>query len=359
MDGNKSIINVYLKDYILLGNDGLYYISEENAKKLIFDLPHTFENIVAYTDIEETAGLKYFSVKTIKGRKDLFTAYIQNSQSPTEEESIVIEKEQSKLVESTTHNYKKAIPEYPFLKKTYKDIHSLIIALTSHWEDGKKQLCRGLLSSFFKNFNPEIAGYCIDAEEAIREDSANDDIIFLRLLFQLSPDLKSFHWKGHNYDSISDLGLEMLNSLWKNDTTNYNYWDSILKNKVLTLYLTYSEESKDDIITLASKIENIHSLTYWNEHDALMNYYIIAYILSGKKVLSLGEKQFQSVQELTAYLKVLYVSSRDEFEDFCHYMINNDETLNVQFEAWLTSLGKGKGIDIWKKNTSSEKTIVK
>ncbi len=50
MEGNKSNINVYLKEYILSGNDEVYYISEANAKKLIFDLPHTSENIVAYTD---------------------------------------------------------------------------------------------------------------------------------------------------------------------------------------------------------------------------------------------------------------------------------------------------------------------
>jgi len=35
-------------------------------------------------------------------------------------------------------------------------------------------------------------------------------------------------------------------------------------------------------------------------------------------------------------------------------MINKDEELDVQFEAWLSSLGKKKGIDIWKHNISSD-----
>ena len=49
------------------------------------------------------------------------------------------------------------IPAYTFLGKAYRDIPALISALAEHWNDGKKQLYRGLLSGFFKNYNPEIA----------------------------------------------------------------------------------------------------------------------------------------------------------------------------------------------------------
>ena len=55
----------------------------------------------------------------------------------------------------------KAIPTYTFLGKGYQDIPSLITALASNWNEGKKQLYRGLMSAFFKNFNPEIAGFCM------------------------------------------------------------------------------------------------------------------------------------------------------------------------------------------------------
>ena len=42
----------------------------------------------------------------------------------------------------------------------------LVDALATNWNEGKKQLFRGILSGFFKSVNPEIAGYCMDAEDA-------------------------------------------------------------------------------------------------------------------------------------------------------------------------------------------------
>ena len=56
----------------------------------------------------------------------------------------------------------------------------------------------------------------------------------------------------------------------------------------------------------------------------------------------------KSVSELTAYMKGLLDSSYEEFEDFCHSMIDYDDTLDVQLEAWLIALGKRKELDAWR-----------
>lgn len=242
----------------------------------------------------------------------------------------------------------KAIPTYTFLGQGYKDIPSLVTALASNWNDGKKQLYRGLMSAFFKNFNPEIAGYCMDAEDEASRTAGKDDIIFWNLLYKIYPELNGFYWMGQIYESLPALGRDMLEKLWKNDKSNYTYWDSVLGNKLLTNYLTTVKSKNAGLSAAASALETAHGLANRSKRDTLMNYYTMAYLLSGQKLFSIGNKQLKNVSELTAHMKTLLDSSYEEFEDFCHTLIDYDDTLNVQLEAWLIALGKRKELDAWR-----------
>ena len=250
--------------------------------------------------------------------------------------------------EGTGFGAEKAIPPYTFLGQAYKDIPSLITALASNWNDGKKQLYRGLLSSFFKNFNPEIAGYCMDAEEEATRTAGKDDIIFWDLLYKIYPELNGFYWMGQTYESLPALGRDMLERLWRNDKSNYSYWDSILGNKLLTNYLSKVKSKNENLADAASALETAHNVGNRSKRDTIMNYYTMPYLLSGQKLFAIGEKRLKSVSELTAYMKGLLDSSYEEFEDFCHSMIDYDDTLDVQLEAWLIALGKRKELDAWR-----------
>ncbi len=252
--------------------------------------------------------------------------------------------------EGTGFGAEKAIPPYTFLGQAYKDIPSLITALASNWNDGKKQLYRGLLSAFFKNFNPEIAGYCMDAEEEATRTAGKDDIIFWNLLYKIYPELNGFYWMGQTYESLPALGREMLEKLWRNDKSNYSYWDSILENKLLTNYLSKVKSKNDKLVAASSALETAHNVGNRSKRDTMMNYYTMAYLLSGQKLLSVGEKHLKNVSELTVYMKGLLDSSYEEFEDFCHSLIDYDDTLDVQLEAWLIALGKRNEIAKWKQS---------
>ena len=242
-----------------------------------------------------------------------------------------------------------SIPVYTFLGQGYKDIPSLVAALASNWNDGKKQLYRGLMSAFFKSFNPEIAGFCMDAEEAATRSTGKDDIIFWNLIYRIYPELNGFYWMGQIYESLPALGRDMLERLWKNDKSNYAYWDSILSNKLLTQLLSRSKSKNDDLFAAASAVETAHNVGKKSKRDTLMNYYIMAYLLSGQRLLAVGDKRLKSIEELTAHMKKLLDSSYEEFEDFCHSLIDYDDTLDIQFEAWLIALGKRKEIEAWRK----------
>jgi hypothetical protein len=254
--------------------------------------------------------------------------------------------------EGTEFGSDKAIPKYTFLGQAYKDIPSLVTALASNWNDGKKQLYRGLLSAFFKNFNPEIAGFCLDAEEEATRTAGKDDIIFWDLLYKIYPELNGFYWKGQIYESLPALGRDMLEKLWENDKSNHSYWDGILGNKLLTNYLSKVKSKNSNLITATSALETSHNVGNRSKRDTMMNYYTMAYLLSGQKLLAVGEKRLKSVAELTAYMKGLLDSSYEEFESFCHSLIDYDDTLDVQLEAWLIALGKRKELDSWRKQLS-------
>ncbi len=242
----------------------------------------------------------------------------------------------------------KVIPTYTFAGQGYTDIPSLITALASNWNEGKKQLYRGLMSAFFKKFNHSIAEYCMDAEEESTRTVGKDDIIFWNLLYKIYPELNGFYWMGQIYESLPALGRDMLERLWKNDKTNYVYWDSILENKLLTNYLTNEKSKNLRLSTACSALETAHSLNDRSERDTLMNYYTMAYLLSGKKLFKIGNKQLKDVSELRDYIKRLLESSYKEFEDLCHKLIDYDYTLDAQLEVWLLALGKRKELEAWR-----------
>lgn len=250
--------------------------------------------------------------------------------------------------EGTDFGADKAIPKYTFLGQAYKDIPSLVTALASNWNDGKKQLYRGLLSAFFKNFNPEIAGYCLDAEEEATRTAGKDDIIFWDLLYRIYPELNGFYWMGQIYESLPALGRDMLERLWKNDKSNHSYWDGILGNKLLTNYLSKVKSKNSNLIVASSALETSHNVENRSKRDTMMNYYTMAYLLSGQKLFAIGEKRLKNIAELTAHMKGLLDSSYEEFEEFCHSLIDYDDTLDVQLEAWLIALGKRKELENWR-----------
>lgn len=251
--------------------------------------------------------------------------------------------------EGTGFGADKAIPPYDFLGNVYNDIPSLVTALASNWNDGKKQLYRGLLTVFFKSFNPLIANYCLEAEEEATRGVGKDDVVFWDLLYKIYPDLSGFYWLGKTYESLPALGRDMLERLWKNDKSNFSYWDGILLNKLLTGYLTRVKSHNEELIGASASIEAAHVTIIKNKRDKMMNYYLVAYLLSGQKIFAVGDKRIKDVFELTDYMKGLLDSSYREFEDFCHLMIDYNDTLDVQLEAWLIALGKRNELEAWRR----------
>lgn len=236
---------------------------------------------------------------------------------------------------------------YKFMGETYVEVSELTKALVLNWNEGKKQLFRGILSEFFKSCNPEIAGFCIDAEEEATRVNGRDDIIFWKLLYKLNPNTTDFYWKGHVYQGLPALGREILEKLWKRDTGNEAYYYEVLNEKILSKYVEMKAGKNKTLLEAVKGLEDGHKLAD-NQRAKQKNLYLMAYMLSGQKLMHFGGMEFRTVGEFADYMKELLDDSYEKFESACHSLIDYDDNLDVQFESWLLALGKKKELKAWR-----------
>ena len=232
---------------------------------------------------------------------------------------------------------------YKFDGKNYNDIDNLVMALAENWAEGKKHFTRGLISAFFKSQDQEIASYCMDAEEEVQR-GRNSDIEFWKLLYKLSPNLKKFFWKNKNYSSAQKLGEDILIKLRMADTGDKNFWNEILENNLLSQYLKNISAPKA-IIDAVKSLENTNKDRANNQ-----KYYQLAYLLTGSREFVIDGKNFSTVEELIEHMNNLLKNSADTFENFCYKLIDGDNNLNEEFEAWLIAIGKRAELNNWKNN---------
>ena len=233
---------------------------------------------------------------------------------------------------------------YKFDGKNYDDINELIPALAANWSEGKKHLTRKLLSGFFSRYDAEIASNIIDVEEEIQH-GRDSDVAFWKLLYKLAPNVKEFFWKNKRYPSLQSFGQEMLTKLRQSDMSDKNLWDEIFANRLLSQYLEFHSHPKE-VVNAVKSLET----TNRDRRDGLISYYHTAYLLTGKKELQIEDKKFYTAEELAEHMNSLLDDSTEAFENFSNKLIDNDNKLNEEFEAWLIALGKRDELNNWKHN---------
>lgn len=243
------------------------------------------------------------------------------------------------------------MPAYTFMGERYTDTRALVEAFAVNWNNGKKQLFRGLMSGFFKSFNPEIAGYCLDAEEAANAKDADDDLIFWKLLYQIEPTLRVLLWKDRRFESLEAMGTEILSDLRSGKTASNALWHEMLDKELLSYYVgTVCKENKE-IVQAIKAIETARKHQNKGTRADQMNLYTLGYLLSGDRTFRLDYLKFTSVESLTLHMKEIMDVSYEDFSNFCNRIIMKDSSLDPQFEAWLIALGNRKALEEWKKRS--------
>ena len=240
------------------------------------------------------------------------------------------------------------MPVFKFLGEDFTDPAMLVTAFAKNWEEGKKQLFRGVVTAHFRTWNQEIARKCQAAEEEAGRENGKDDIIFWRLLYQINPKLKGFYWMGQTYESLPAFGRDVLEKLWDKDKSQYPYYSSILSEKLLSQYVLMAAPKNEKLKKAAEAIEDSYELEKNNGTDMQRTYYLMAYTLSGQKLLLLDGEQIRTVGELANYMRSVLAESFDKFESLCHRLVDYDGNLDFQLETWLMAIGKQKEIEKWR-----------
>lgn len=243
---------------------------------------------------------------------------------------------------------KGALPAFEFMGEEITDPSRLVKAFAENWQEGMKQVFRGNVTSYFRTCNQEIMRKCQAAEEEARTENGKDDIIYWKLLYQIDPKLKGFYWKGQTFESIAAFGRDVLDRLWDKDESQFPYYASVLSEKLLSAYVNLTQPKNEKLKKAAAAIEDSYELELLNGTDMKRTYFLMAYTLSGQKLLLLNGEQIRTVGELYNYMRSVYDESYDKFVTLCHKLVDYDGNLDFQLETWLIAIGKQNEIDKWR-----------
>ncbi len=240
------------------------------------------------------------------------------------------------------------MPVYTFQGEDFTDPVQLVTALAKNWEEGKKHLFRGKITAHFQAWNPGLARKCQAAEDEAARENGKDDIIFWKLLYQINPKLKGFYWLGQTYESLPAFGRDVLAKLWDKDKSDYLFYNSVLSEKLLSQYVLIAAPKNEKLKKAAEAIEDSYELEKNTGSDMQRTYYLMAYTLSGQKLLLLDGEQYRTVGELANYMRSVLDESFSKFESLCYRLVDYDGNLDAQLETWLIALGKQKEIEKWR-----------
>lgn len=245
-----------------------------------------------------------------------------------------------------TEPAQRSFPVYTFMNRRLSSLHEVVTEFTLNWEQGKKHVFRGILSGFLKPYDPELAGYALDAEDEV-SGGADADLAFFKLIYRLDPETKAFCWKGRRFESISELGNYVLDSMNSGNTAD-EFVSEVLSKKLISAYVQSACPGDKALSEAARSLEDMVRFGEQDERAVQLARYTVGFALSGDKLLRVEDRSFASPDELVRYMKSLLAEDFREFERFCGKIISPDGELDVQFEAWLNSLGKRSEVENWR-----------
>lgn len=251
---------------------------------------------------------------------------------------------------------RKSARPYFFADKNYTTRTDLIRALVENWEAGKKELFRGKLSDYYKIYDSEAYQICQTAEREATRESGKDDFIFWKTMYALQPQTKDFFWKGRVYIGLPALGRDLLEQLRKSSSTLNEYIDGVLKEELLSKYITMRDPNNETILDAVKGLESSYRAYISNPREKRITLYLVAYMLSNQKILYVAGQEFHTLSELTSYMKELLGDNNkylDQFKEFCHKLMDQYDNLIPALESWLIALGKREELDSWKEAMKS------
>lgn len=235
-----------------------------------------------------------------------------------------------------------------FAGKTFADQASLTEEMIVKWDEGKKMIISGDLARMFRRCAPSNAPLCATAQEKAKALGGYDDLAYFFLLYELMEHKERFVWKGKSYENTVALGNDMLSRLQSGNEAEIPSYTAMLRQKVLSAYAQINGIENNPQLSAIRAAESAAQQTDITKNDLMLLHYRMAYLLSGQRKLQIGGVSFFSLKELSAHMYSLSKQSFEAFRQFSHLLIQDDRTLDPQFEIWMEATGHSQALQAWR-----------
>lgn len=253
---------------------------------------------------------------------------------------------------------RRSIRPYFFAGKNYTTRTELIRALVQNWDEGKKQLFRGKLSDYYKIYDSEAFQICQTAEREATRISGKDDLIFWKTMYALQPNTKDFFWKGRVYAGLPAMGRDLLEHLRKNNRDMDYFIEGVFKESIMSQYVTMKDPENKKMLSAITSLETSYRAYANSSRDKRVTLYLLAYMLSGQRILYVAGQEFHTLDELTTYMRKLLGENNEnleQFKNFCHILMDHYDNLIPPLESWLIAIGKREALESWKETVQSSR----
>ena len=243
-----------------------------------------------------------------------------------------------------------AMLEYSFSGQTFQNRISLVKQLCAQWEEGKEELGSGRLIRHFQQIDKTTGN-----ELAALMKEPLDDILYMRALHAIDHGSFAFMWKGRYYQDIKEFAFSTQEELNNKDNSMQNYLEEAMVYHAFSEHIKLVFPQRSELSNHVREIEDYFIKQSADRRERAVYDYVMLYRLMGKPRLIINGEEFDNTQGLTNHLLQLRLKSEIEFESFCHELIDYQNNLSAQFEAWIIANGKQDTLREWKKTIMIEK----
>lgn len=243
------------------------------------------------------------------------------------------------------------MPAYRFQGNTYSTRESLVRAFAESWESSKPLLFRGEMTQFFSGFDKKTANALETFEKEYEANNKKEDYLFWKSLYVINSGTYEFYWKDNYYETVSQFGEFMIKALRNNSFEDKRIVYEVIKNRLLSEYAKIVNGSNTELISSIYELENVINELDGSKEKTLHSFQL-AYVLLANKTYVIDKKEFETIREFIDYVLKLRSESIDKFEQLCRKIIDRENQLEPQFEAWVMAKGQLEIIQQWRKMLS-------
>ena len=222
-------------------------------------------------------------------------------------------------------------------------------------DEAIKDIGRGFLSRHFEQISDEERRkYTEQAEKEITSNSPVDTYgSLVKLLYQITPNLKQILWKNKRFDNLTEYGNALIDEVVKNKGKAKEFIATAKIWLELDVLLEYAKNQINDIKlkeSLITVFNNNKQLIKTVPLDELNQALRLGYSLTERNDFIIGTQSFKSVDDFNEYFDKLYNTNIYEYVKF--FNTHNKELLT--HEKLLVAEAKNK----FKKHVAQKDNVI-